>query len=652
MLHKILIGMLMLMLFTISEVKAAEIPLGHFSKMPMVSNPVISPDGRNIGVILNQGEFTQIAIVKFDNPSDMKVILQLGAEKYRIEQFSWANNGRVIVNVSQPYRAWGRNVRSVHLYSASIDGKDVKELRKKSRKQSPEQFVRSGPKLISTLPHEQNHILVTSFDERDGNYVSVFKVDIVEGSFEKYLPNTERIVTWVPNRKGEILFAIGVDKDPRKDINYYYTRQSAKDDWVLVKKRESFTGDTFDARMFEQETNSLVVISDYMPEGDESARRSRLWRYSINEGKFTELLGEAPSPNDVLDIITRRVGENVEVIGFTYDDGFEQFVYFDSNSAKMAQQIRPLFAKRGLEAFLYDWDLKKQRFLILTISDSKPPTFYTFDQPKGALKVWYGAYPELSKANLSKVERFDFEARDGRYLHGFLTLPKGVKNPPVVLFPHGGPYGIHDSKYFNTFVQMFASRGYAVVQVNFRGSGANGNDYSTSGYGQWGKKMQTDLIDALDYVVGTGQVHKKKACVVGASYGGYAALAAGYQTPDRFQCLISIAGVSDMNNLVKDFRKRGERAYIENAISSGAKDYDDISPIDHVSKFKAPVLLIHGKVDQRVGYRQSEDMFNALKSAGKKVDYELFEFGTHNLDDAGNRVRAMELMEAFLKKHL
>ena len=188
--------------------------------------------------------------------------------------------------------------------------------------------------------------------------------------------------------------------------------------------------------------------------------------------------------------------------------------------------------------------MNKQRFLILTVSDTSPHCFYTFDKAKGKLNAWYGSYPQLAKTQLSKVERFDFEARDGRPLHGFLTLPNGVKNPPVVLHPHGGPYGIYDSKYFDPFVQMFASRGYAVVQVNYRGSGANGNAYKTSGYGEWGKKMQTDLIDALDYVVGTGKVHKKKACIAGASYGGYAALAAGYQTPDRFQCIISIAGIT------------------------------------------------------------------------------------------------------------
>ena len=658
MLNKVLSALVILITVTtavlgnFSQARASEIPLGHFSKMPMVSSPVISPDGQHIGVILNQGEFTQIAIVKFDNPSDMKVILQLGAEKYRIEQFHWANNERVIVNVSQPYRAWEMNVRTSHLYSASIDGTDVKELRKKSRKQSREQFYRSSPKLLSTLPHQKQHILVTMSDERDNNYSSVFKVNIENGEFEKYLPNSDRITSWVPNRRGEILFAVGRDKDYRKDISYYYARKSAKDDWTLVKKRENFKGDTFDAYMYEQETNSIIVGSDYMPEGDESAIRTRLWRYSVDEAKFTQLLGEAPSPNDVTDVITRQVGDNTEVIGFKYNDGFEQFVYFDPTSSKMAQQIRPLFAKRGLEAFLFDWDVKKQRFIILTLSDSKPPTYYTFDQPKGSLKAWYGAYPELAKAQLSKVERFDFEARDGSYLHGFLTLPNGVKKPPVVLFPHGGPYNVFDSKYFDPFVQMFASRGYAVMQVNFRGSGGSGNALEASGYGEWGKKMQTDLIDALDYVVGTGKVHKKKACIAGASYGGYAALAAGYQTPERFQCIISIAGVSDMNLLVRNFRKRGGHAFIKNAIGDNTDTLDDISPIMHIDKFKAPVLLIHGKVDTRVGYRQSENMYEALKKAGKKVDYELFEYGTHNLDDAGNRVRAMQMMEAFLKQHL
>lgn len=652
MLHKVCISLFLLFSTLHYHAYAAKIPLKHFSKMPMVSEPTISPNGEHIAVMLNQGEFTQIAIVKFADPNDLQVILQLGAEKYRIENFIWGNNHRVLVEVSQPYRVNGRNVRTNHLYSASLDGKNVLELRKKSRLQSARDFYLNSPSLLSVLPKDYQHVLVTSSDQRDNNYSSVFKVNIETGEFTKYLPNSLRIIDWIPDRNGEILFAIGVDRDPNKSIYYYYTRQSVKDKWTLVKQIESYKDQIFLPRIFEVETQSLIVISDHLAEGEDIVQRSRLWRYSIKKAQFTELLGEAPSPHDVTDVISQRVGDRVELIGFNYNDGYVQYHYFDKNNAKLAQQVRGVFAKRDVEAFLYDWDEKRQRYLILTVSDRKPPTYYTFDQAKGALHPWYGAYPELSKAGLASVKRYDFQARDGRYLHGYLTLPNGVKQPPVVLFPHGGPYGVYDSKYFNSFVQMFASRGYAVVQVNYRGSGAYGNDYLTAGYGEWGKKMQTDLLDAMDYVISIGKVAKDQACIVGASYGGYAALTAGYQTPDRFQCIVSIAGISDMVKQVRDFRKRGFRAYIDNAITDKNMDLKQISPINFVENFKAPVLLIHGKVDRRVDYRQSEDMYQALKKAGKSVEYELFEYGTHNLNDAGNRIRAMEMLEAFLEEHL
>lgn len=652
MLHKVsLVFLLLISSFMVSANKN-EIPLEHFSQMPMVQSPSISPDGKHIAVILNQGEFTQVAIVKFENPSDMAVILQLGAEKYRIGDLSWVNNKRIVVDVSQPYMVNDRWVRTNHLYSASIDGSDVKELRKKSRKQSARKFWLASPNLLNTLPKDPDHILVTTVDERDGNYSSVFKVNVNTGEFTKYLPNSNRIVSWSVDRNGDVLLALGVDKDYRKSINYFYTRANHGDEWKLVKTVKDFASETFSPVLYDGEKGLITVLSDYVPKDSEMFKKERLWSFDVNKGEYITMLAEAPGNYDIVSPITRREGDTYDMVGYTYNDGFIRFVYFNKDSDKVAGQIRNLFAKRGLQASLYDWDLAKKRLIILTVSDSKPLTFYTFDSAKGSLKAWYGQYPNLAKAQLAAVEEIAFEARDGLPLKGYLTLPIGVKNPPVVVHPHGGPYGEYDSKYFNDWVQMIASRGYAVLQVNFRGSGGSGNYLHTQGYGEWGYKMQTDLIDALDWADKSGKVNGKKACMFGGSYGGYAALAAGYQTPDRFKCLISIAGISDMDLLAKNFRKRGAHEYIKNAVRSDKSDFSDISPINYVAKFKAPVLLIHGKVDRRVGYRQSENMHQALKAAGKQSTFELFEYGTHNLNEAAIKSRSMSLVEAFLKQHL
>jgi len=220
-----------------------------------------------------------------------------------------------------------------------------------------------------------------------------------------------------------------------------------------------------------------------------------------------------------------------------------------------------------------------------------------------------------------------------------------------VLFPHGGPFA-RDSQYFNPFVQLFASRGYAVLQVNFRGSTGFGNEYETAGYLQWGKKMQTDLLDAMDWVGKNELANTDKACIVGASYGGYAALAAGHQTPNKFKCIASLAGVSDLKLQIAHWKHRGNSNYVENAVSTDEKEQEALSPFYHAELFQAPVLLIHGMVDVRVSYQQSEKMYDALKDANKEVIYELFENGTHHFNDAGNLKKTMELTVSFLDKYL
>jgi len=265
---------------------------------------------------------------------------------------------------------------------------------------------------------------------------------------------------------------------------------------------------------------------------------------------------------------------------------------------------------------------------------------------------WFSEYPNLVKQELAEVESITFKARDGMELHGYYTVAKDSKNPPVVLFPHGGPVA-RDYKVFDPFVQLFASRGFAVLQVNFRGSDGYGLEYQKAGYNQWGDKMQTDLIDGLNWAKENRNANTNKACIVGASYGGYAALVAGFQTPNQFKCIASIAGISDLDKQVSHWRVRGAEEYVLNAVNDNGKiNIKDISPIHNVDKFKAPVLLIHGQADTRVDFVQSELMHKELQKAGKDSKFVTFKFGTHNLNDAANRKVAMEELDKFLKKHL
>jgi len=640
--------LLLLCLFRSDLLIAESIPIEHFSHLPMVQQPILSPDGKYIAAILNQGDWTHVAIIPFDNKESTKTLLRLGVSKYRIEDIAWANNGRVIISVTQPLNVgrWNVRVRANSLFSATIDGEEFFELRKKDNRKNrtKSRYKQESPRLLNILRNDPEHILVTLQDEHDNYFPAIFKVDITTGKFKKYLRNSKRFIYWGVEENGEVLMGIGVDKSHRSDTHYIYTRESAEAEWEPVKSFETFKTETFEPILYEPEHHSIVVISDYKLE------KAALWRYNIESGEYT-LLGEAPGKFDVTSAITRLEGQQRTVVGFTYNDNYVQRVYFDKDNINLSQKISALFGKNNLEATLVDWDNARNRFIVYAVSDKSPGKYYLYEKESNALGFWYSSYPFLESAPLVNVQPFDFQARDGMQLHGYLTLPFGSEHPPLIVFPHGGPFA-RDSQYFDPFVQMLASRGYAILQVNFRGSTGYGNEYREAGYKEWGKKMQTDLIDGLNWVKASRLVNTEQACIIGASYGGYAALTAGYQTPELFKCMISIAGTANMRTSLFHWHRWGNDNYIDNAVTDDEWELKKMSPVNHAAEFMAPVLLIHGKADTVVSFRQSEAMYKALRRAKKRVELQLYRYGTHDLDDPVNLKNSMSLIESFLAKHL
>ncbi|WP_196492463.1 alpha/beta hydrolase family protein [Psychrosphaera haliotis] len=240
----------------------------------------------------------------------------------------------------------------------------------------------------------------------------------------------------------------------------------------------------------------------------------------------------------------------------------------------------------------------------------------------------------------------------GKKLTGYLTIPNGVKQPPLIVYPHGGPHA-RDYKYFDPQLQYFVSMGYAVLQVNFRGSAGFGNDFETAGYFQWGKRMQQDVYDAMDWVIGTNRVSRDKACIVGGSYGGYVALTASFQQPERFDCVVSIAGLSDLKTMVMNGDNFGfYTGHIVDVTNEEAVEkLDEVSAINYIDKITAPILLIHGNKDTRVDYNQSESFYDEAK---RKIDVKYVEIknGTHFFDDNESQQTLYREMTVFLETHL
>ncbi|WP_395338661.1 alpha/beta hydrolase family protein [Ningiella sp. W23] len=280
---------------------------------------------------------------------------------------------------------------------------------------------------------------------------------------------------------------------------------------------------------------------------------------------------------------------------------------------------------------------------------------------KGALDMVASARKDILGGQVHNVSIYEYEARDGLNIPSLLTLPSGVEpaNLPAIMLPHGGPES-YDTLGFDYFAQYFASQGYAVIQPQFRGSKGFGLSHLLKGRGKWGQEMQDDLTDAVNDLAKRGIIDSQKVCIVGGSYGGYAALAGATFTPDVYQCAVSINGVSDLERMMKTERMdHGSDhwvvSYWERVINAGTVSEDfleKISPVNFADRVKIPILLIHGERDSVVKVRQSTRMEDALEDADKDVTFVRLKKGDHYLSGAENRMQALKAIDSFIKQHL
>jgi dipeptidyl aminopeptidase/acylaminoacyl peptidase len=288
--------------------------------------------------------------------------------------------------------------------------------------------------------------------------------------------------------------------------------------------------------------------------------------------------------------------------------------------------------------------------------------FFVVDRKAKSANFLAARYPGIGPEDVAPVKAIRYKAADGLEIPAYVTLPRGRpgKNLPLIVLPHGGPES-RDTPGFNWWAQALASRGYAVLQPQFRGSSGFGSDHRDAGYGQWGRKMQTDLSDGVRYLVKEGTVDPKRVCIAGASYGGYAALAGPTLDPGVYRCASAVAGVSDLRRMlaaeISDANGSRENAtlrYWKRFMGTETVNnpvLDMISPAKLVDKATVPIQLIHGKDDTVVRFEQSTSMEKALRAAGKLVELVTLPGEDHWLSRAPTRIAMLTAMVAFLEKH-
>ena len=429
--------------------------------------------------------------------------------------------------------------------------------------------------------------------------------------------------------------------------NIHRVQARVDGEWVDVFKEETpymtkgFVGVTPDGK-------NLVV----------RMQNQQNWRWSyftmsLSTGEFSEPLFSYED-KDVEGMIA---SVDNKIYGVTLSGFKADYEFFDKKLNARMRGMKKLAPGASIAIHDFSPDMSKMLFFIEGSGFSGD--YFLYEQ--GGLEFLGKSRSAFAPENVATIQVSEFAARDGLTIPTLLTLPNGEapKKAKTILLPHGGPES-YDRIGFDYLAQYFASQGFLVIQPQFRGSKGFGSRHLQLGRGEWGRKMQDDLTDAVKHYAEQGLVDLDNVCIVGASYGGYAALAGAAFTPELYKCVISINGVSDVERMmVTERRDHGSHhwvvSYWEDVISNG--DFNDdhlesISPINFVQSIKAPVLLIHGEYDEVVPLKQSENMFDELEDLEKNVTFVELDKGNHYLSQAENRMKALQVIDKFLKKHM
>ena len=620
-------------------------PLGVFAASPRIGQIAISPDGTRIAYITSRGDQT---VLNWSGVGDTST-KTLGLDIKKVRDLFWGSNSSVLIAYSLTSTA-DNIYRHEYTYAIQIDVDTLKSARVFDQVPGMGEIITGDLGRIKA--GGQYRVTASSYNTGTGDerlysfgppgHVSPYNMD--EGS--------EFTEGWVVTPDGIPLAYSDFDdrgNDAQKSWTLYFNTTAARQ--PNDKKVYSVKGVAhFPELIGLGRDGRSVVVSLKNIDND---------GYAYHEISAAGVLGERIDTHKGISDRSPLFHPTTGCLaGFlTHDDWFT-YDYFDPAMKAVIDKVSQLMGESyrfNISGFSED----PNKLIVYGESASDAGSYFFIDATAGTRTLLGHNYPDLPQAWITQKQAIVYKAADGLDIHAYLTLPPGKapQNLPLVMLPHGGPEA-RDYIDFDWETQAFASRGYAVLQPNFRGSTGYGTDFIEAAYGQWGRKMQSDLSDGIHSLAAKGIVDAKRVAIYGASYGGYAALAGATLDPaGTYTCAVSVAGVSDMQSMLtyeigdNDEGNSGYQIALEKQMFGDAKDYDAISPYKQAAKAYCPILLIHGTDDTVVPIDQSQRMARALKDAGKDVQLIVFPSQTHWEDQAAARVAMIQDAMDFITKH-
>lgn len=653
------LGLMALAVISVAPARAAAPPVSAFARLPAIEQAVISPDGSRVALLGGPPGERIIFLAPVDGQTSVTV--RLGQAWVR--SVRWVSNEYLVVNFSMLDK--GTNYANGQQWSYELnrnvvinrDGKLVSYLLADTNWSG---YAISQP-ILGVLDGVAPTALVQGLDlsadtmgyrpesriqpKGDDLIAAIWAVDVTTGAGRIADRGNRMTQSWELDLRGEP--RVRWDYDGELDEMSFSVRPKGKSAWGHLDIGE---GDQTLAFLGYSDPDDSVYLSDSGPDG------VRLLRRGLADGVTTtvSLDGAAQSLRLIWDAYT------LTPVAIATQTDRPSYQWLEPGLGTVQAKLSKAFA--GKDVNLASWSEDRTRVVVRVAAPSSPPAWYLFDTRTNQASSLGESYPELAGAVLGTTSWIAYKARDGQEISAYLTLPPGLApgaKPPLIVFPHGGP-AARDDFDFDWWVQAMATRGYAVLQPQFRGSSGFGEAFEQAGYEQWGGKMQDDLIDGVLALADQGVADANRVCIVGASYGGYAALYGASVYPSVYRCGASVNGVSDLALLIgSKSRAFGRDTALVNALETmmgdpreKAEAYRLASPAFRVTRQASPILLIHGEDDTTVPIQQSRTMQRALKANGFGGDLVVLEDDDHHLSSTASRQRMLESLFAFLDRWL
>lgn len=621
-----------------AEAQYPQPPIEAYGQLQEVSDVAISPNGERVAFILRNEGVNRLVVFSFNGEEP----LIIGVGDLKVNDVDWAGDEHTILRAFEPTRLVGYRGKFNFdaAFSVNIKTKKYKQLLTNTKDLYPAQ---SGLGRIVGHLEGTDFVLMPAYTGTSSAVYSLMRVNLNTGKGRIFQRGKDDVIDWFVAPDGTILGQEIYDNKKHK----YTLRTKVNGDW-----------ETVDEVVSEISPGGMIgVLPNKSGFAYIQSRKSGF--HVVRQMSFDGESSEPLMGRDDAEISRVLVDDNRVVYGVEYGGLQPSYEFFDEDLTTLIRSVQDMAPNASVR--IMSWSQNFERIILKLEGTGFAGDFLMLDRATGGITKIVSARSGIPTEAVGEVLTIEYPARDGLIIPAIMTLPPGAKmsNLPAIVMPHGGPEA-HDQVGFDWMAQYFANRGYLVLQPNFRGSDGFGRDFTRAGDGGWGTTMQDDITDGVIALIDDGVIDPDRVCIVGWSYGGYAALAGGAFTPELYKCVAAIAAVTDLPRMLLDGKRRYGKdhwalSYWERAMADGEADREFLrarSPSEFAESFEAPVLLIHGRDDIVVNINQSNIMNRALRSADKDVTYIKMSGEDHSLLTPGARLEALQALDAFINEHI